>query len=181
MGEDEEITVKATGEVRTVFGTGRAQAFKRAAVAFGVGRYVYQIKERRKGQRRQKAQNGQPPKSQHRKPASPPQQNQEAQTAPPPQKQDQTPPPAQNGNGKMQGGNAGWLGDEDAPRADGALLAEIQRLGAQVSGEGPWMHEGIAERSAAWASGKRVSAIHELNQHEALKLMRELKAREGVK
>ena len=158
VGEDEEITIKATGEVRRIFGTGRAQAFKRAAVAFGVGRYVYQMKPRKKGQR--------PPQRAQQTPA---------QQAPPPQQE--APPPAQNGNGKVQGGSAGWLGDEDAPRADGALLAEIQRLGAQVSGEGPWMHEGIAEKSAEWASGKRVAAIHELNQHEALKLMRELKAR----
>ena len=101
-GEDDVITIRDTGEVRTIPFTGRAQAFKRAAVAFGVGRYVYALPKRRKGQQ------------------SAPQRTTAAAKAPPPQKAAEAPRPRAYAKG--------YAGHDQSP---GRSLLRKRRMGGR--------------------------------------------------
>ena len=52
---------------------------------------------------------------------------------------------------KIRGNDADWMGEEskEEVKADGKLLAEIQKLGAQVYGESEWVN-GTNAAAAGW-------------------------------
>ena len=93
--------------------------------------------------------------------------------APPPQQKQQQP----SSNGQQKGKDAGWMGEESKEvKADGKLLAEIQKLGAQVYGQAEWVN-GKNQSAAGWASGERTLDVTKLTQVEATKLSNGLRKR----
>ena len=95
--------------------------------------------------------------------------------------QEQQAPPQQqqpSSNGQAQGKDAGWMGDkgQQSVKADGKLLAEIQKMGAEVYGESEWTN-GANSAAAGWASDERVTDVTKLTQAEAMKLNRGLQKR----
>ena len=97
------------------------------------------------------------------------------------QEPEQAPPPQEkqpSSNGQPKGQDAGWMGEEskEEVKADGKLLAEIQKMGAQVYGQAEWVN-GKNASAAGWASGERTLDVTKLTQTEAMKLSTGLRNR----
>ena len=158
VGVDDEITVKATGEVRRIFGTGRAQAFKRACVGHGIGRYLYMVKPRKKGQG--KSSNASKPEWSPRPP---------------------TKAAKEVANGTNQPGHPSTHsahGEATMEQVD-----QISMLGQDVYGRNEWFG-GINTEVAVWAStksagksGEEKRTIGSLTKEEAVYVIKSLQGK----
>ena len=148
IGQDDTYVKKDTGEVVIVWGTGRAQAFKRACVGFGVGLYVYSIDKRRKGQQSAPQQ----PTASHSDARGGAGRSVADAKAPPPQKAAEAP------------------ARELTPKA---MQDTINRLGEVCYGSVEW-EGGVNAEVAKWASTGVTNSIALLSQPEGDKVLKSL-------